>query len=107
MKEYVIPLILRGRIIEDNLVEFGGRRDEFVFKTPDVTKYASEIPLGNPSTIADMHDISVDQIIEYLSELGSRLSPHTNEHMATALEISIQTSGLARETFHLWPCSPL
>jgi hypothetical protein len=97
MKEYVIPLILRGKVIEDHLVEFGGRRDEFVFKTPDVTRYASEIPLGNPSTIADMHDISVDQIIEYLSELGTRLSPRTNEHMATALEISMQTSGLSRD----------
>src|SRR5689334_5474219 len=97
MKEYVIPLILRGKVIEDDLVGCGGRRGEFVFRTPDVTSYASEIPLSNPSDIADLYDISIDQIIEYLSALGARLSPRINPHMAKALEISMQTSGLSQD----------
>jgi hypothetical protein len=97
MKEYVIPLILRGKVIEDNLVDYGGRRGEFAFKSPDVTKYASEIPLNNPSNISDLYDISINEIIDFLSELGTRLSPETNPYMATALEISMQTSGLSRD----------
>jgi hypothetical protein len=97
MKEYIIPLIVRGKVIEDNLIIFGGRRDEFVFKTPDITKYASEIPLANPSNISDLYDISIDEIIQYLSELGARLSPDGNPYMAEALEISVQTSGLSRD----------
>jgi hypothetical protein len=93
-------LILRGKVIEDNLVTYEGRRGEIIFRSPDVKKYVSEIPLSNPSNISDLYDISVDEIIDYLSELGARLSPDTNPHMATALEISIQTSGLSRDMIY-------
>ena len=61
MQEYTIPLILRGNVIEDNLVNYGGRRGELTFNSPDVEKYASDIPLSNPSDISDLYDISNDE----------------------------------------------
>jgi hypothetical protein len=100
MKEYTIPLIIRGSIIEEDLVTFDGRGNNIVFKTPDVRKYASEIPLARSTGLMDFHALSLNEIIDYLSELGSRLSPDRNPHMRLALDISTQTSGLSYEMIH-------
>ena len=37
-----VPLIIRGKVIEDYEVEFGGRGGNMRFMTPDVKKYMSE-----------------------------------------------------------------
>jgi hypothetical protein len=44
-----IPLIIRGRIIDDRDLEFGGRRGGVAFTTADVKKHLAELPLSAPS----------------------------------------------------------
>lgn len=100
MLEYTIPLIIRGRIIEDNLVRFEARRGMVSFLTPDVNQYIDEIVLKDPSKIGDLYDVSLDQIIDYLVELGPRLSPDTNPDIAQSLDIAVHTSGLKREQLY-------
>jgi hypothetical protein len=48
LEECVIPLIIRGRIMEDNLVPFGARRGEVRMLTPDMRAYCDELVLRNP-----------------------------------------------------------
>ena len=100
MLEYTIPLIIRGRIIEDNLVRFEARRGVVAFQTPDVNQYIDEIVLKDPSKIGDLYDISLAEIIDYLVELGPRLSPDTNPYIAQSLDIAVQTAGLKREQLY-------
>jgi hypothetical protein len=92
-----VPLIIRGRIIDDNHVEFAGRRGGLVFRTPDVHQYVDQIVLRDPSAMRDLYDLELDEILEFLEALGSRLSPRTNPHMGQALEASIAVSGQSPE----------
>ncbi|MEJ7935821.1 acyl-CoA reductase [Sphingobium sp. AN558] len=100
MLEYTIPLIVRGRIIEDNLVRFEARRGVVAFQTPDINQYIDEIVLKDPSKIGDLYDVSLDEIVDYLVELGPRLSPDTNPYIAQSLDIAVHTSGLKREQLY-------
>lgn len=100
MQEYTIPLIIRGEIIEDDLVTFEARRGRVAFRTPDVTKYMDRLPLGSPTRIGDLYDISLDEIIEFLDQLGRRLSPDENPHVRKALDMAVHTSGLAPTMLH-------
>jgi hypothetical protein len=97
MSVYKIPLLVRGRIIEDNLVEYKGRRGEQTFLAPDVNLYVDDIPQSNPLEMADMYELKFDEIVDYLSDLGSRLSPEVNPYMQEAYELSCVTSGLTPE----------
>jgi Acyl-CoA reductase (LuxC) len=93
-----VPLIIRGRFIEDNLVEFGGRRGGLMFRTPDVNQYFDQIVLRNPADMRDWYAMEMDEILDYLEELGSRLSPATNPHIQRALEASVATSGISPDS---------
>lgn len=93
MKEYTIPLIIRGRIIEDDLVRFEGRRGEIAFLTPDVNKYLDQIVLRNGADLQDYYSVSLDNILDFLEELGRRLHPDTNPDIRLALEMNMQSSG--------------
>ena len=48
-----VPLIIRGEVIEDTDVEYGGRNPETRFRTADVRKYIDRLPLSAPSALAD------------------------------------------------------
>lgn len=97
MAEHTIPLIIRGRIIEDDLVEFSGRHGTSVIRTPDVKKYYSELVLSNPDRMKDLYDISLADIVDYLDELSQRLAPEKNAHIRKAMEISAETAGHSPE----------
>lgn len=94
MTHFKAPLIIRGRIIEDDDAEFGGRNAETRFRGPDVAKYVNELPLSPPSALADLYELSFEQILDYLEELGQRLRFTTNTHLQQALELTTRTSGL-------------
>jgi hypothetical protein len=89
-----VPLIIRGRIIENGGVEFGGRRAGSRFVTPDVKAHLAELPLARPSSLHELHTLSFDQILDYLGALGEALRLETNPHLQQALELSLRTSGL-------------
>jgi len=42
---YSVPLIIRGKVIEDGDVEHGGRGGDISFRSPDVRRYIDRLPL--------------------------------------------------------------
>lgn len=97
MKEYTVPLIIRGRIIEDELVRYEARRGHIALLTPDVNKYFNEIVLGDPASLQQCYSVSLDNILDFLEELGQRLHPDKNEDIRLALEMNMQSSGQSPE----------
>jgi hypothetical protein len=90
----IVPLIIRGEVIQDNLVTYPGRHGGVTFSTPDVRRYIDRIPLGNPSDLGDYYTLSLDQILDFLEALGQRLEFRKNHYMQECLELSIGASGL-------------
>ena len=92
-----VPLIIRGRIIEDPDLSFGGRRSGAPFTTPDVRKHLTELALEDPAALEDIHALKSDEIFDYLDALGQELNLASNPYLQEAYELSIQTSGLSAE----------
>ena len=95
MSELSVPLICRGRLIDDCALEFGGRRGGVSFRTPDVAKYIDQLTLTTPSKLADLYALSFAQIADYLAELGRHLALESNRYMQQAFELACATSGLS------------
>ena len=94
-KNYTVPLIIRGQVIEDDCIPFGGRRGGVKFQAPDLGKHLKHLCLSAPSKMGDLYDISLDDIIDYLVELGGRLDFAKNPYLREAFELSSFTSGLS------------
>jgi Acyl-CoA reductase (LuxC) len=90
-----VPLIIRGELIEDDALEFGGRKGGVRFTTPDVSQYGDRLTLPLPSQMADLYELKFGDIADYLVELGARLSFDRNVHMQEAFELGCGTSGLS------------
>ena len=97
MPDPIIPLVIRGKIITDNLVSHTTRGGRFTFQSPDVTLYIDQLVLSDPWAQRDLYDLSLDDIIDYFVELGRRLSLETNAYLRQALEMSIGTSSFSEE----------
>jgi hypothetical protein len=93
--QFKVPLIIRGRIIEGDDLTFSGRRGEIGFSTPDVVKHLSELPTSGRS-MRDLYDITLDDIIAFMAEVGKALDFEKNPWLAEAYELSCITSGLPR-----------
>jgi Acyl-CoA reductase (LuxC) len=94
MIAYRVPLIIRGRLFEGSDAQFGGRRPDANFATPDVRRHLDEMALSTPSSLADLYRLSFPEILEYLAELGARLDLKQNAYLQEAFELSCRTSGL-------------
>lgn len=94
-KLWRVPLIIRGKVIEEGGVEFGGRRGGVSFTSPDVTRHLDRLALDRPSQMADLYQLTFEDIVEYLERLGERLSMAENKHLQEAYELSRLTSGLS------------
>ncbi|MEJ6009401.1 acyl-CoA reductase [Novosphingobium aquae] len=88
----IAPMIIRGEVIADNLVEVGGRGGDLTFLTPDAHHYIDRLPLGNPARLADLYDLTFDDILAFAQALGERLDLETNEHLQQACELSYLTA---------------
>jgi len=88
------PLIIRGEVVADADVEFGGRGAGTRFLAADVTKYLDRLPLAAPSGLSDLYALSFEHILDYLEELGKRLEFSKNPHLMESMVLTIQTSGL-------------
>lgn len=84
--------VLRGKVIETDLIEFGGRGGDITFLAPDPHKIADQIPIASPRLMEDLYDISFEQILDYLEELGTRLELGKNPYLQEALEYSYDTA---------------
>ena len=92
MTHPIAPMIIRGQIITDNLIEVGGRGGDLSFLTPDASKYIDQLPLGNPARLADLYTLSFDDILDYAVELGKRLALDKNRYLQEACELSYLTA---------------
>ena len=92
---FTVPLLLRGAVIDDAAVEFGGRRGDVSFSTPDLSRHLDALTLSTPSRMADLYAISLDEIFDFLAALGKRLHPADNRYLQQSFELSRATSGLS------------
>src|SRR5947209_4348833 len=107
MASIVAPAFVRGRIVSDKLVSFGGRGGTASFDAPDPQSLLPSLPLRDPAALSDVHELPFDEIVSYLDELGRRLGLADNEHLQEALERSEQwadlTAPLMRASFAQLP----
>lgn len=94
MASIIAPAIIRGQIITDKLVPFGGRGGDMEFLSPDPASIVDRLPLRNPGEMKRLYTLSIDDIIDFLVELGQRLDLSRNAHMQEALELSYAATDL-------------
>jgi hypothetical protein len=82
---FTVPLVVRGRLITDDLVPFASRLDHS-FQAPDPVKHAHALPLRSPSEMADLYAVSFDEILNVLTELGAALAFERNPYIQEAYE---------------------
>jgi hypothetical protein len=92
MSKPIAPMIIRGKVITDNLIDVGGRGGDLVFQTPDAHKYIDQLPLGNPAKLADLYTLKFKDILDYCEELGERLEFDKNVYLQEACELSYMTA---------------
>jgi Acyl-CoA reductase (LuxC) len=92
MNKPIAPLIIRGRVITDNLIEVGGRGGDLAFLTPDAHLYVDRLPLGNPTRLADLYQLRFEDILDYAGELATRLDLASNPYLQEACELSYLTA---------------
>lgn len=90
-----VPFVLRGEIIDDCAVEYGGRHGQTRFTTPDIGAVLPRLALREPSRMADLYALTMDDIVAYLARLGQALDVRRNRHMQEAFALSCRTSGLS------------
>ena len=88
----IAAMIIRGKIVESDLLEFGGRGGELHFLAPDALKHIDELALSDPQRMSDLYELSLDDIANYFHRLGERLDPATNPHLNEAREIAYRTA---------------
>ncbi|MHA1976654.1 MAG: acyl-CoA reductase [Candidatus Hodarchaeales archaeon] len=96
---FEIPIILRGKLIQNYTDAFGGRNGA-KFVTPSAKKYINQIPLSDPSKLKDLYELSIEDIISFLHDLGQRLILKENEYLKAAYKLSCEASGLTPEVLH-------
>jgi len=92
--QIVAPAVIRGRVITDNLVSFGGRGGEMEFFSPDPDSIVDRLPLRNPGQMKRLYTLTIEEIIDFIVELGARLDLAKNEFMQEALELSYDATEL-------------
>jgi hypothetical protein len=85
--KYQIPIIARGEVIEDYEVTYKGRYGSD-FMCPDPNKYLSKILLPTRREMEPLYQISLDDVVDYLIELGKHLNIDSNPHLQWALELT-------------------
>jgi hypothetical protein len=93
-REYVVPILARGRVImpEADALVFGGRKGA-QFRCPSPAKHVHDLVLPNASDLRDLAQMPIDRIIDFLAELGPRLTL-ANPHMREAFDLALEAGGL-------------
>lgn len=87
MTQYRIPIVARGEVIEDYEVTYHGRYGAD-FMCPDPNKHLSKILLPTRRAMEPLYQLTLDDVVTYLLELGARLRIDTNPHLQWALELA-------------------
>lgn len=94
MGQIKAPFVIRGDVFWGD-EEQAGRRNDAQFVTPNAHDLVNRFALGAPSLMADLYDLSFEDILDYLEGLGKQLDFETNPHLRAAYELSCETSGLS------------
>jgi len=97
MTNPIAPIVIRGEVIETDLIEYPGRGDVRTVSAPDPRKFVDRLPLPSPGDLADLYELDFEEILDYLEELGSCLDIRTNEHMQRSREMTYDATPLPRE----------
>jgi acyl-CoA reductase LuxC len=101
------PALIRGELVEQDLVRFGGRGGAAAFCAPEPRRIVGALPLRDPGRLRDIQTLPFDEIVAYLDELGGALELGRNAHLQQALEASEQysdmTAPLVRSSFEQLP----
>jgi hypothetical protein len=87
-----VPFVIRGRVIDDLSVEH--RVGDVVVTMPDPRAVLAELPLASRVGMADLHSIAIEEIVEFLGELGTRLRLARNAHLQHACAVTVAASNL-------------
>ena len=87
-------MVIRGKVYDDHLITIAGREENSSFQTPDISHYLRELVQNNPNSMADLYELTIDEIIDFLVELGKKLDTRTNPLTQEACRLSQFTSGL-------------
>lgn len=86
MTEFRIPIVARGEVIDDCEVTHRGRYGA-VFSCPDPARYLPRILLPSRREMEALYRLSLDEVSDYLVELGKHLS-EDNPHLQWAQELA-------------------
>lgn len=90
----VVPLVIRGEVHLDHLVQHQFRHDGASFFAPDVSRYVDDLLLAGPAALNDLHELPFDEVLQYLAELGPRLRLDDNPYLQQAFQLSRLASEL-------------
>jgi hypothetical protein len=94
MANFHVPLIIRGRIINDADLTFGGRHGGMSFTTPDVKKHLAALTVSSPASLADLQNLKSEDVVSYFAQLAEHLRLARNPHLQNALAMSCATNGM-------------
>jgi hypothetical protein len=107
LTELTAPAVIRGQLVTDDLVSFGGRGGMATFRAPDPQRLVDALPLRDPSSLRDVQEMPFHEILDYLETVGQALVLERNAHLQEALELSQQfsdmTPPLVRSSFEQLP----
>lgn len=89
MSGFRVPLFLRGELVADDWVEFGGRGSGRSFLAPDPRRHVERLPLASPMDLADLHAVPFEEILDVLDAVGKALDFETNRHVREAYEAGL------------------
>lgn len=92
-EDLIVPLIVRGQVIETDLVSHRMRGGGGQFLAPDLGRHMDKLPT-DAASLRDMYAISIDEIIDFLADVGASLSLDHNPHLHLAFEMSLRASDL-------------
>ncbi len=87
-----VPFIIRGRVVDHMALEH--HAGDLRFRTPDPHALLGELPLASRVGMADLHSITIDDIVDFLAALGARLDLAHNEHLQHAFALTVRASNL-------------
>src|SRR5260370_15537632 len=80
-----VPALIRGRLHNEDLIEFGARDGQTSFRAPDPQRIGAALVLRDPRALSDLQSLPFEEIVEFLAAVGEKLSLHTTDHPKTAL----------------------
>jgi hypothetical protein len=89
MSAFNVPLYIRGELIEDNWIDFGGRNADSGFRAPDPNLYIDRLPLSSPMAMQDLYEVSFEEILDVLEELGKALDFDKNKYIQQAYQAGL------------------